>query len=45
MEQTLEDKIRVKSLEISVERDSVRKAELEKQLTKLKLRKQIEQLG
>ena len=42
---TIDDKIRVKTLEISVEKDNVRKAELNKQLTKLKLRKELENLN
>jgi hypothetical protein len=45
MEQTLEDKIRVKTLEVSVERDPTRKAELQKQLTKFRLQKELKQLS
>ena len=45
MEQSIADKIRVKTLEISVERDPARKVELQKQLTKLRLRKELENLG
>ena len=45
MEQSIADKIRVKTLEVSVERDPTRKAELQKQLTKLRLRKELENLG
>jgi hypothetical protein len=45
MEQSIADKIRVKTLEISVERDPTRKVELHKQLTKLRLRKELENLG
>lgn len=49
---TIEDKIRIKQMEISVEENSERKAELHKQMTKLQfqkeiavIRKKIEQLG
>ena len=48
----LEDKIRVKQLEINVEREPLKRQELQKQLRKLQLeleiqtiRKRIEQLG
>jgi hypothetical protein len=40
----LEDKIRVKQTQLSVEKDPVRKQYLEKQLRKLQLRKEIEQI-
>ncbi len=50
--ETTNDKIRVKQVELSVEQDPVRKQELQKQLRKLQLqaeidqiRKRIEQLG
>lgn len=43
--ETLEDKIRVKTLEVSVERDPTRKAEKQKQLTKLRLQKELKQLS
>ena len=50
--ETIEDKIRVKQMQISVEIDPKRKQELQKQLRKLQLqseieriRKRIEQLG
>ena len=49
---TLEDKIRVKQVEINVEREPLQRQELQKQLRKLQLeleiqtiRKRIEQLG
>lgn len=49
---TIEDKIRIKQMEISVEENPERKAELHTQMTKLQfqkeiaiIRKKIEQLG
>ena len=49
---TIEDKIRLKQMEISIEENPERKAELHTQMTKLQLqkeiaviRKKIEQLG
>lgn len=50
--ETTEDKIRIKQLEISLENEPVRRQDLQKQLRKLQLnleieqiRKRIEQLG
>jgi hypothetical protein len=50
--ETINDKIRIKQLEITVEQDPQKKQELQKQLRKLQLtneidliRKKIEQLG
>lgn len=50
--ESIEDKIKVKQMQISVEKDMVRKQDLQKQLRKLQLsleieqiRKRIEQLG
>lgn len=40
----LADKIRVKQTQVSVENDPVRKQELQKQLRKLQLKKEIEQI-
>lgn len=40
----LADKIRVKQTQLSVENDPVRKQELQKQLRKLQLQKEIEQI-
>jgi hypothetical protein len=45
MAKTLEDKIRLKRLEISVEQDPERKQELQKQLVKLNLRLELEKLN
>lgn len=42
--ETIEDKIRVKQTQIQVERDPNKKQELQKQLTKLQLRKEIEEI-
>ena len=49
---TLEDKIKIKQMQISVEHDPAKKQDLQKQLRKLQLnleieqiRKRIEQLG
>jgi hypothetical protein len=44
METNLEDKIRVKQTQVSVENDPVRKQELQKQLRKLQFQKEIEQI-
>lgn len=44
METNLEDKIRVKQIQVSVENDPVRKQELQKQLRKLQFQKEIEQI-
>ena len=40
----LDDKIRVKQTQVSVENDPVRKQELQKQLRKLQLQKEIENI-
>jgi hypothetical protein len=40
----IDDKIRVKQPQVSVENDPVRKQELQKQLRKLQLQKEIEQI-
>jgi hypothetical protein len=40
----LDDKIRVKQIQVSVENDPNRKQELQKQLRKLKFQKEIEQI-
>lgn len=40
----LEDKIKVKQTQVSVENDPVRKQELQKQLRRLQLKKEIEQI-
>jgi hypothetical protein len=42
--ETIEDKIRVKQIQVSVENDPVRKQELQKELRKLELRKEIEHI-
>lgn len=44
METNLEDKIKVKQTQVSVENDPVRKQELQKQLRRLQLKKEIEQI-
>jgi hypothetical protein len=44
METNLGDKIRIKQTQVSVENDPVRKQELQKQLRKLQLQKEIEQI-
>lgn len=44
METNLEDKIKVKQTQVSVENDPVRKQVLQKQLRKLQLQKEIEQI-
>ena len=41
---TIDDKIRVKQLEINVETDYDRKQELQKDLKKMQLQKEIEQI-
>lgn len=41
---SLEDKIKVKQIQVSVENDPNRKQELQKQLRKLQLEKEIEQI-
>lgn len=40
----LDDKIRVKQIQVSVENDPLRKQELQKQLRKLQFQKEIEQI-
>jgi hypothetical protein len=40
----LDDKIRVKQIQVSVENDPLRKQELQKQLRKLQFHKEIEQI-
>ena len=40
----LDDKIRVKQTQVSVESDPLRKQELQKQLRKLQFQKEIEQI-
>ena len=40
----LDDKIRVKQIQVSVENDPNRKQELQKQLRKLQFQKEIEQI-
>ncbi len=40
----LDDKIRVKQTQVSVENDPLRKQELQKQLRKLQFQKEIEQI-
>jgi hypothetical protein len=42
--ETIDDKIRVKQVEIQVENDPIRKQELQKQLQKLQLKKEIENI-
>jgi hypothetical protein len=42
--ETIEDKIRVKQLQLSLENDPVRKQEMQKQLRKLQLQNEIEQI-
>ncbi len=44
METNLEDKIKVKQTQVSVENDPFRKQELQKQLRKLQFQKEIEQI-
>jgi hypothetical protein len=45
MPTTITDKIRVKQLQISTEQDPIKKQELQKQLTKLRLRLELEKLN
>lgn len=40
----IDDKIRVKQMEVNLENDPARRQELQKQLRKLQLRKEIEQI-
>ena len=42
--ESIEDKIRVKQIQINVERDPNEKQELQKQMRKLQLEKEIEQI-
>lgn len=44
METSIADKIRVKQMQIQVEHDPMRKQELQKQLRKLQLQNEIEQI-
>jgi hypothetical protein len=44
MESSLDDKIRVKQTQVSVENDPVRKQDLQKQLRRLQFKKEIEQI-
>lgn len=44
METNLEDEIKVKQTQVSVENDPIRKQELQKQLRKLQLQSEIEQI-
>lgn len=44
METNLEDNIKVKQTQVSVENDPLRKQELQKQLRKLQFQKEIEQI-
>jgi hypothetical protein len=44
METNIEDKIKVKQTQLSVEDDSLRKQQLQKQLRKLQFQKEIEQI-
>lgn len=44
METNLEDKIKVKQTQVSVENDPVRKQELQKQLRKLQFHREIEEI-
>lgn len=41
---TIDDNIRVKQVAINVEKDPIRKQELQKQLQKLQLHKEIDQI-
>ena len=45
METSLTDKIRLKQLQITIEKDFEKKQELQKQLTKLRLRLQLQKLN
>ncbi len=42
--ETIDDKIRVKNIQIQVERDPLKKQDLQKDLQKLLLKKEIEQI-
>ena len=42
--ETIDDKIRIKQVEIQVQNDPVRKQELQTQLRKLELRREIEDI-
>jgi hypothetical protein len=42
--ETIDDKIKIKQTQVSVENDPVRKQELQKQLRKLQLQKEIENI-
>jgi hypothetical protein len=42
--ETIDDKIKVKQTQVSVENDPIRKQELQKQLRKLQFQKEIEQI-
>jgi hypothetical protein len=42
--ETIDDKIKIKQTQVSVENDPVRKQELQKQLRKLQLQKEIERI-
>lgn len=42
--ETIDDKIKIKLTQVSVENDPVRKQELQKQLRKLQLQKEIERI-
>ncbi len=44
MATSLENKIRVKQLQVSTEQDPTKKQELQKQLTRLRLRLELEKL-
>ena len=44
MATSIADKIRVKQLQVSTEQDPVKKQDLQKQLTKLRLRLELEKL-
>ena len=41
---SIDDKIKIKQTEINIEENSERKSELQKQLTKLQLQKEIEDI-
>lgn len=42
--ETIDDKIKIKQTQVSVENDPVRKQEFQKQLRKLQLQKEIERI-
>jgi hypothetical protein len=42
--ETIDDKIKIKQTQVSVENDPMRKQELQKQLRKLQLQKEIERI-